>query len=282
MLIPVMFAALTMAVSASAAQDTTIRVERGTRLHVENHRGEVVIGSWSRDAVRVRALELGERQRLAVSRSGSVVRVRPDGARGPQEADLEITIPAWMDVRVEGNQLDVAVRGAEGAVAVETVGGDVVVQGGAGLVSVRTIQGEVAIRGARGRIEATSVNEDVTLTDIGGDVYAETTNGDISLEDIRSTSARATTVNGDITYRGTIRDNGRYLFATHNGDVEVTVPQSANATVTVSTYHGEFESDFPVRLTGATRDRQFTFSLGSGSARIELESFNGEIRLRRP
>ena len=281
MLIPLMVAALAM-VPAAAAQDTVVAVERGTRLHVENHRGEVVISTWSRDAVRVRAIDLGERQRLSVGRSGSVLRVRPDGTRGPEDAELEIAVPAWMDIRVEGNQLDVGIRGGEGEISVETVGGDVVVEGGAGLVSVRTIQGEVGIRGAVGRIEAVSVNEDVTLTDVGGDLYVETTNGDITLQAARSTSVRATTVNGDIEYAGTIRDNGRYVFATHNGDMSITVPRETNAMVTVSTYHGEFESDFPVRLTGATRDRQFNFTLGSGSARLELESFNGEIRLRRP
>jgi Putative adhesin len=281
MLIPLIVAALATAPMA-AAQDTVVPVEPGTRLHVENHRGEVVVSTWNRDAVRVRAIDLGDRQRLSVSRSGSVLRVRPDGSRGPQDAELEIAVPAWMDIRVEGNQLDVGIRGAEGEISVETVGGDVVVEGGAGLVSVRTIQGEVGVRGAVGRIEAVSVNEDVTLTDVGGDLYVETTNGDITVSAARSTSVRATTVNGDIDYAGTIRDSGRYVFATHNGDMSITVPPETNAMVTVSTYHGEFESDFPVRLTGATRDRQFNFTLGSGSARLELESFNGEIRLRRP
>ncbi|MEJ2503154.1 MAG: DUF4097 family beta strand repeat-containing protein [Gemmatimonadota bacterium] len=137
-------------------------------------------------------------------------------------------------------------------------------------------------RDARGRVEAVSVNEEVTLSDVEGEIYVETTNGDISIENVRSGSTRATTVNGDIDYAGSIEGDGHYVFATHNGDLSVTVPENANATVSVSTYHGEFESDFPVRLTGTTRDRQFNFTLGSGSARVELESFNGEIMLRRP
>lgn len=279
MLIPVLVAALA---AMPAVQDTMVPVERGMRLHVENARGEVLVSTWDRAAVRVRGVDLEDRQRIAVTSSGSVLRVRPEGSRGYQDADLEIVVPVWMDVRVEGNQLDVTVRAGEGEVNIETVGGDVVVEGGAGLVSVHSIQGEILISGARGRIEAMAVNEDVTLRDIGGDLYVETTNGDIALSGIRSTSARASTVNGDVRYDGTIRDGGRYLFATHNGDVEVTVPAGTNATVTVSTYHGEFQSDFPVRLTGASRDRRFDFTLGSGSARLELESFNGEIRLVRP
>jgi DUF4097 and DUF4098 domain-containing protein YvlB len=178
--------------------------------------------------------------------------------------------------------VDVRVEGTRSEVSVETVGGDVSVEGGAGLVSVRSIQGEITVRGTRGRVEAMSVNEEVSLTAITGDIYVETTNGDVTIRETRSSAARATTVNGDVVYEGSIEEDGRYVFSTHNGDVSVTIPDNAGATVSVSTYHGEFESEFPVRLTGTTRDRQFTFTLGSGSARIELESFNGEIQLRRP
>ncbi|NIP82694.1 MAG: DUF4097 family beta strand repeat protein [Gemmatimonadetes bacterium] len=281
MYLPILVAVLGMA-PVTLQADTVIPVERGARLDVDNFRGEVVVDVWSRSAVRVRA-DLSRDQRVEVVRSGSVVRVRPATRRGgPQEADLEITVPEWLHLRVEGNQVDVSVRGTKAEITVETVGGDIEVEGGAGLVNVRSIQGELEIRGARGRIEAVSVNEEITLEDVDGDLYVETTNGDVTMRGIRSSGTRATTVNGDIVYEGTIRDNGRYVFSTHNGDVAVSVPPEANTTVSVSTYHGEFESDFPVRLTGTGRDRQFTFTLGSGSARLELESFNGEIRLFRP
>lgn len=270
-----------MAMGALPPVDTVIPVSQGTRLEVENFRGEVEIRAWARDEVRVEA-ELDGRQRLDVVRTGSVLRVRPRGQGGPDDADFAIAIPRWMDVRVEGNQVDVQIAGTRGEIHVEVVGGDIQVEGGSGLISLRSIQGEISLRGASGRIEAVSVNEDVTLTDIEGDVYVEATNGDISLLGVRSGSTRATTVNGDIVYDGTVRPNGHYVFATHNGDVGVSVPEGADATVSVSTYHGEFSSDFPVRLTGTTRDRQFNFTLGSGSARVELESFNGEITLRRP
>jgi len=36
-----------------------------------------------------------------------------------------------------------------------------------------------------------------------------------------------------------------------------------------------------VTLTGKTKHR-FNFTIGSGSARLELESFNGDIKLCRP
>lgn len=282
MITPLIVAALTFGSPTVQVTDTVIRVDRGTRLQLENHRGEVVVESWDRDAVQVRG-DLSGRQQLEVSRAGSVLRVRPRARNGgPGDADLGVRVPAWMDVGVRGNQLDVTVRGTAAEVSVETVGGDVAVDGGAGLVSIRTIQGEVMLRNARGRIEAMSVNEEVSVTDVEGDVYVETTNGDVTMRGIRSNSTQASTVNGDVVYEGVIRDDGRYAFSTHNGDIRLSIPTNANATVSVSTFHGEFESDFPVRLTGTSRDRQFDFTLGSGRARIELESFNGEIQLRRP
>lgn len=275
----VLIAALTL---AAPRADTVIAVDRGTRLEVHNFRGEVVVDAWDRSEVRVRG-ELSRRQHLDVRTSGAALRVRPRTRNGgPREAELRIDAPRWMAVRVEGNQVDVRVRGTEAEVNVETVGGDVLVEGGRDRVTVRSIQGDILVRGARGRVEATSVNEEITLEDIEGEVAVETTNGDVSMRGVRSSWARAMTVNGDVDYDGTIRDNGRYAFTTHNGDMEVTVAEDANVTVSVSTYHGDFESDFPVRLTSTTRDRKFDFTLGTGQARLELKSFNGEITLRRP
>ncbi len=281
MITAILMAALALGAPPQAA-DTIIKVERGERLEVDNFRGEVTIRSWARDAIRVRA-EFEGQQSLDVVRTGSAVRVRPRSRRGgPQEADFEIDLPRWMNVRVEGMQVDVSVAGTEGEISVETVGGDIVVDGGGGVLHLRSIQGGIEVRNARGKLDVVSVNEDVTLTGVSGDIYVETTNGDVVMRGIRSAATRASTVNGDIGYEGTISDRGSYVFSTHNGDVVVAVPENTSATVSVSTYHGDFDADFPVRLTGTTRDKKFNFTLGAGGARLELESFNGEILLRRP
>lgn len=264
-----------------APADTLLAVDRGTRLDVENETGSVVVQAWDRDAVRIRSRDGAP---LTLTRGGSVVRVRPEGRRprGDGGTELDITVPRWMDVRVQGRNLGVDVRGTQGEVTVENIGGQVRVEGGAGRVAVRTIQGAIDLRGVRGRVEVVAVNDAVLLEDVTGDISVETTNGAITMRAIRSTSARATTVNGSIAYAGSIQDDGRYTFTTHNGRITLVIPETANATVTAGTYNGGFESEFPVRLTGTSRDRHYHFTLGSGSARVELESFNGDLRLHRP
>ncbi len=85
-----------------------------------------------------------------------------------------------------------------------------------------------------------------------------------------------------IAFDGPIRDKGSYRLTTHNGAVSMTMPDKVNATLRVRTYGGSFRSTFPVKLDDQDRQNRFTLTLGDGSARVELESFNGSIALRRP
>jgi DUF4097 and DUF4098 domain-containing protein YvlB len=111
-------------------------------------------------------------------------------------------------------------------------------------------------------------------------------NGSIQMDEVRSSDVEAVTVNGRVTYNGTIRDRGRYRFGTHNGGITVTIPEAANATIAAVTYMGTFSSRFALPRAldneSGTPRRRVTFALGDGSARIEAESFQGNIVLTRP
>jgi DUF4097 and DUF4098 domain-containing protein YvlB len=271
------FAALLLSVQAS---DTTLTVQRGERLNVSVHGGDIVIRAWNRNSVSVRMADSDAE--LGLSRSRGGIRISPSGRHGePMQADLTISVPAWMPVTLDAIESDITVSGTQAPVSITTVQGDIDVTGGDGIVSLTSVEGSVSLRGSRGRFDLESVNDDVVVIDSRGDVKAETVNGDIRLEGIEAADVEGGTVNGDIVYYGTIEQTGRYHFGTHNGDITMSVPENAGAVVSVSTFGGEFESAFPVRVSG-TRGRNFSFTLGSGSAKIELESFQGTIRLERP
>lgn len=262
--------------------DTAVAVESGTRLRIDNYGGEVVIRAGTDNRVRVRA-DHASRDRVELVRGASTLTLKATSRRGPPQAvDLTITVPKWMAVAIHGVYIDADIQGTEADVSVETVQGEVNVTGGAGFVSVQSVEGNVTVRGSRARVQASSVNESVDVQDVSGDVQAETVNGDVSLRGITAATVSATTVNGDISYEGTLRDGGRYSFASHNGDITVAVPEGANLTVGISTFQGEFVSSFPVTLEGVSPKRRFSFRLGTGSGRLEIESFQGDIRLRRP
>lgn len=262
--------------------DTTLAVDRDARLHVENHRGEVVIETWDREQVRIVA-EHDDRERVSIDRVGSLLRVRSRARRGPPgSVEFRITVPRWMPLEVNGPFTDVSVDGVRGDITVETVQGDIDVRGGERLVSLRSVEGDIEVTDARGAIEAGAVNGDVRIDRSSGAVSANTVNGEVYLLSLTSTDIAATTVNGDVVYDGTVDDNGRYRLTTHNGDIAMSLPESANATVSVATFNGELEASFPLALTDFRSGRKFSFVLGAGSATVELQTFQGTIQLRRP
>ena len=99
---------------------------------------------------------------------------------------------------------------------------------------------------------------------------------------IESGRVTAETVNGEVSYEGSIRSDGWYRFSTHNGPIDLTIPEGTGATFTASTFNGTLQTGFPVTLSEAKEGKEFSFTLGSGGARIELESFNGTMSIRRP
>lgn len=268
--------------TAVQSQDTTLAVRRGQRLDVSAHAGSVQVRGWTRDAVRVTIASPDDGE-LDVRSRGDRVSVDASGRHGaPIDAAVDISAPAWMPVSVNGVDLDITISGITAPVAAETVQGDVVVQGGSELITLTSVEGTVRLRGARGQMQVSSVNDDVEIVDATGAVAVTTVNGDLRLDAIQSENVDASTVNGDVGFSGPIRSGGRYRLSSHNGDLTLAVAEGTSAVMNVSTFSGDFEAAFPVTLSGSRRGQRFSFTLGSGAARVELESFQGDIRLVRP
>ena len=277
-LAPVALAALTLIQQI----DSTVPVQRGQRLEVDLYAGDVDVKTWTKNAVRVVADPDG-RGRVEIERSATSLSVRTTGRRGPPSStDIQLTVPAWMALDISGVYSDITIAGARGPISAETVQGDVSAEGGDGLVSVKSVQGGVSVTGAKGRIEANSVNADVEVHRSAGEISTETVNGSIELSGTDATTLTATSVNGDLSYDGPVHPGGRYTLSTHNGDITLAMAEGASAAVSVSTFNGEFESDFPVTLTETRKGKRFNFTVGSGRAQVTLESFQGTISLVRP
>jgi DUF4097 and DUF4098 domain-containing protein YvlB len=262
--------------------DRNVPVTRGSRLIINNMAGEIVIKTWDRDSLRVQARH-SARITIDVATEGNVVTIRSRGAGSSPAVDYEITAPVWLPVKASGTHAYIGIEGAQNEVSAETVSGDVVVKGGSGFVTAKSIQGEVIVEDAKGRINVSTVNEGITISGAVGEISADSTNGDITMNKIDAKSVDAGSVNGNIRYEGTLSSGGQFRFATHNGNVTLIIPETSNATFTVRTYNGEFSSNLATKVVGEVRrGRRATYILGNGSAEVELESFSGNVRLRKP
>lgn len=265
--------------------DQTVDVVKGTRLLLTNNAGEVIVRTWDRSAVRVQANH-SAREQIDIQTAESALRIRGRAQRGAGGlVDYRITVPTWMPVSLTGSYLEADVAGTSAEVTVETVGGNVKVSGGSGAVSLRSVEGTITVEKTTGRVQANAVNEDIRLSNTQGEVAAESINGNVVIDNAQTSSLDVSTVNGDVTFNGSVRDNGVYRLTTHGGDIRAGLGGAANVIVFVRTFQGDFSADFPIQLpegqSSSRGSKRFNFTLGAGSGRIELQSFNGDIHLAR-
>jgi hypothetical protein len=179
---------------------------------------------------------------LTVEESDNTVSVRMDFS--PKNADIEVRVPRRTSVK-------------------------------ASLVN----GGDVEITGLTGEHELSNVNGDVIAMDVTGSAVINATNGDV----------RATFVSVDATKP--------MSFTSFNGDVDVTLPGNLAADLIVASQQGDVYTDFDVEVEvdppnveqrgGPRGGRQIRWSqrsryaIGGGGPDIQLQTFNGDVMIRR-
>ncbi len=272
-----------LAVAPQQQTDTTLAVAADGRLEIHNVMdGSVTIRTWNQARARIVARYDGDHAvEVRYSAPTLSVRVRPERL-SDESTEFEITIPDRMSVEANGIEMEFVAEGIGGNISINTVEGGIEVGGGRGNISLNTVEGGVTLDGAEGNIALNCVDGDVSVTRSSGVISVQAVDGNITLDGITSDNVEVNTVEGDLLYRGTIRDDGRYYLSTHDGDIAVTVPEGTNARVSVSTFSGDLEADFPITLSGDMGHRKFSFTLGTGKALLEISTFDGTIELMRP
>jgi len=272
---------LALVQGATFRTDTTIAVEPGTRLTLELMAGEVVVRTWDRNQVRLRARH-STRTSMDFHNDGRVLRIEAESRMGmPGHVEVDLMVPSGMPIDLEAMELDVDAEGMRGALTVEVMDGNLTVRDG-GDLSLESMNGTTTVTGARGRIALSVVSGDIVASGLEGEVTAESVSGDIWLRRTESSRVTAETVSGRVVFEGAVQDRGSYSLATHSGSIVFGLPVGANATVTTSLTSGRLTASFALPTSDTRSRRRQELRFGTGSAEVELESFNGSVRLVRP
>lgn len=266
--------------------DTTLALDKSGTVSITNRSGEIIVTGWARNEVRVHATSESDNIRLDATQNR--VSLEVGGYRGHGETRFEVTVPYGARVLARAQSGDLSIRGTKGEVEATSQSGDLTIEDVDGHLEVNSLSGDLRVRGVRGDMAVNLISGDMTLDDASGNVDITTVSGDITMRGIVSKSVRAKTTSGDVSYDGTIDRAGRYEFAAHSGDVGLSIPRDAAAQLTVSTWNGDIESEFPITLApgehgiGSATAKRFTFDIGGGGgARVIAESFSGDITIRR-
>lgn len=284
--------ALTLLPAIAAAQERTStddftwsgRLASGATLGVKHFNGPIDVRETSGDRVEFRATRIGRRSEdvtFEVENSSggvticSVYRGRnicdDDRGRGwgwyrnegPPTTRLTILLPKGVRLDANTGNGAISVDKASNDVELHTGNGDVRLSMTAGTVDVTSGNGDVDIDGATGTVRATTGNGRVYVTTASGPVNVRTGNGAI---DVRM---KTITGSGDMT------------FSTGNGRVTVALPEGFNGEIDASTGHGDFRSDFEIRVLGRLNPRRVRGTIGNGGRLIRMSSGNGQLELRK-
>jgi DUF4097 and DUF4098 domain-containing protein YvlB len=264
--------------NAAGALDTTVMFDAKGSVTITCPGGAVVVTAADRNEIKVRART--ENGAIRFVSDGQRATLEPASGRGCSDGRFEITVPVGARVSAHSWSGSVSVRGVHGDVETQTQSADIDVRD-VGRLDLETLSGDVSVQGVKGDAVIHTVSGDVDLANVQGDVEAETVSGDLQLRDITARQIRTHTTSGDVAFAGKILDGGRYEFNTHSGEIRLQLPADVGAQLSVSTYSGAIESDFPITLkAGSPHDaKRMNFTLGQGSARIIAETFSGDITL---
>jgi DUF4097 and DUF4098 domain-containing protein YvlB len=180
------------------------------------------------------------------------------------------------DITMEGDVNDITLSDIKGGISQNgDIPGDVSMENVAGPVHLHTsvttvdtvaLPGELTLNdddlrivGAKGQVRVTTHSKDVDLSQIDGDSNVVDRDGAIRVEPAGAYSVEATN---------------------NKGDVEITLPPNASATVSGRTHNGEVVTDFGLSVSG-DEDKTVTGRIGSGAARITLSADNGDLHIRK-
>ncbi len=300
----------TVAASGLTAPDTVVRLGSGASIEINAPTCGVTVrvGTDERLDVTGGSIEAGPRSaevHCDVTASGR----RREGTGGGM---LTITIPSSSRLEINGISGGVTVNGVTDRLDITTMSGSIRLLNGGGRTTLETVAGTVTVIDYKGA--ALSVNAVAGLVAlenvaVDGRLDAESVNGGVRMRGVRATSVSASSVNSMVEFAGSFAPDGDYSFESHNGGITLTLPSSTSAKVRVSTLMGDFETELKGSVTSGSRqapmappatprpgraqtaapamslpgfmeETDFTISYGKGEARVNVESFNGPIRIK--
>jgi len=274
--------ALFLLVKAVASPgDTLVEVHQGDRLVLQDFGGSVYVETWERPFLQVEVMTK-ESVPLRIRRSGNSLELQGAGGEGRRRREeLRLILPPWMNLEVTGRELEVEVRDLAGDLVVRNLRGDLALRNLAGSVEAYTVEGSIEAYNLTGSARLRTGDDDLWVGNSSAALDLETVDGEIRMEGIDSRRVSAVTTQGEIEFSGHILEGGDYGFYSHGGDIQLRLAPPVNLEATILAYEGEFQSDYPVKAKGFRSGEGLEFTLGTGGARLVMETFDGEIQLLR-
>jgi DUF4097 and DUF4098 domain-containing protein YvlB len=286
----ILLVSLAAAVTAAQEVDRRLPADPEARVTIENVSGSVEIIGTDQGEVHVTGTLSADVKELRFEGDPDDIRIEvvlPEKKRHIEgDADLRIEVPRQAKVRASTVSAGITARGVTGQLDLQSISGDVDAEGKPQEAEAESISGEVRLRVNARRVSAKAISGDLRLTGIGGELSASTVSGDLIIEDATVQRLDCESVSGDITFAGKLRQEGPFSFNSHSGDVGLQLSGDLDAEFDISTFSGEIETRLgsaqvpaPERKSKYTPGKELRFEIGKGRARVEIDTFSGDVTI---
>ncbi len=127
-------------------------------------------------------------------------------------------------------------------------------------------------------VVAKSHNGSIEVVGTAGELDLLTHNGEVTA-DAHSGKVAIVSYNGDVTVTARGAEPVHGSIETHNGSIELAIPEGAGAKVAAATHNGSIEVAAPARLVeGGKRSAEAVY--GDGRGALRATTHNGDVTLR--
>jgi DUF4097 and DUF4098 domain-containing protein YvlB len=251
-LVAILVLACVAAEAGSREVSETFAADPDGTISIELIAGSVRFVGWERDEVQITGRLGDDVEGLDIESTGKRTMIEValiDSVHGAHNANAELEIHVPSGSRVEA----------------EAISADLEVESVRGRVSIESVSGKVRIRG------------DVTEAEVSTVASSILVDSDTELR-----SGQFETVAGKIDFRGALSPNGRFSFESMSGSVTLRLPTGTSAEFDVETFSGDIDNELGPQARRTAEygpGKSLRFSMGSGGARVSIESFSGHVKL---
>lgn len=279
---------LTLALSGPASADEIVArqaMSPGQWLAIKNRSGSIEITGWDRQEIEVIGDVSGRESRIDIEDRGSKVYVQVTSRGGrPGRADLQIRVPTNTKLEISGVSSDIEVDNITGTQKLSSVSGDIASEMHGADLLVNTVSGSIEIVGHEqsASLEMSTVSGDAEAKDVSGEIHATTTSGTLEVDGSAVDRLSMNSISGDIDFAGELQNDARVDLETVNGDVMLDIQDGLEAAFDLESFNGYIASIDGVESKRKSRygpGRYLDYVRGSGSARVRINTLNGDIEV---
>jgi len=238
--------------------------------------GDVVVEGWDQNRFELTGTLGHEDDELSIDGDAGEwrVKIEPHQNRGwfggggrSESTELKLMLPHAAMARLTSVSGDFELSGLDGKeLSVTTVSGEIRGGSAASELRLKTVSGDVRFNGSDSALELNTVSGDSRLQGLAGRIRVETVSGDVELQAGEVLDLTSQSVSGDMDFELSLAASARIKLNAHSGNVILKLPADSRFELDSSSFSGDVYNDF---------------ERSDGDARIDANTFSGDVRIRK-